>query len=278
MTPSSVRFGLPLRRCSGVAPLAPVGADALPWATMERSDSQSTFSLHFLSLWRPSRLALAVSAAGVDRVSQVPDCSFLTCHALRPRQAKLSLTCGGLARVGFRERRLRPHLRVCSVSGLNCLSRVRVLLAAREFPCVRLQEVVRPGGFRRFRYLSFLSATRGLGRLVRPFHSFLSFRILILPSALRDFHPQSSQASLGAPPSGAAPRASETAYGHMPLLPELKPSFMMRGSYRHAAPSGAVARFLACELSAPSRIACRREMPSLPLSITPLLPSAPSHA
>ena len=163
-------------RCP-VAPLARIGllGRRLLRATTRQSDSRITLDRHFLSLWRPSRLALAVSAAGVNRVSQVPDCSFLTCHALRPRQAKLSLTCSGLARFGFRERRLRPHLRVCSVSRLSCFSRGRNLLAACEFPCVRFQEVVRPGGFSRLRYLSLLSATLGFGRLVRPFHSFLSF-------------------------------------------------------------------------------------------------------
>jgi hypothetical protein len=116
-------------RCH-VDPLARFGPlwRGLPRATMGPSDSQLTLAPHFLSLQRSSRLALAISAAGVSRASQVPDCSFLTCHALRPRQAKRSLTGSGLARIGFRERRLRPRLRVCSVSGLDCLSRVRVLL------------------------------------------------------------------------------------------------------------------------------------------------------
>ncbi len=163
-------------RCH-VDPLTRIGPywQELLRATMSQSDSRLTFCHGFLSLRQLTRLALVVSAAGVDRMSQVPDCSLLTCHALRPRQAKPSLTCGGLACVGFRLRELRPRLRVSPVSGLYCFSRVRVLLAACELPCVRFQEVVRSRDFPRLWPLSFLLATLGFGRLVRPFHSFLSF-------------------------------------------------------------------------------------------------------
>ena len=150
-----------------------------PWfqrlrpASTSPSESRLLLGRSFLSLARSSRLALAVRAAGA-RASQVPGCSFLTCHALRPRQAEPVLTCNGLARVGFRNRELRPRLLVYPVSGLSCFSRVRVLLAACDLSCVRLQGVVRARSFRRLITLSFPSATLGFGRLVRPFHPFLS--------------------------------------------------------------------------------------------------------
>ena len=51
-----------------------------------------TFGPLFLSLSCLTRLALAVSAAGMFRTSQVPCLSFCACHALGPRQVDPVLT------------------------------------------------------------------------------------------------------------------------------------------------------------------------------------------
>jgi hypothetical protein len=55
-------------------------------------DSLPGFGAFFLSLNTPTRLALAISAAGPSRVSLVPGCFCGACHALRPRQTFQSLT------------------------------------------------------------------------------------------------------------------------------------------------------------------------------------------
>ena len=80
----------------------------------------------------------------------------------------------------------------------------------------------------------------------------------MLPSVLRDFHPQSSQASLGAPPSGAACRIADQTNGSMPLLTELAETVVGCGSYKHAAPTELVVsrRHRCYKLSVISVISC----------------------
>ena len=84
-----------------VGPFSSFGACALPLDTMDRSDSRRA-RRHFLSLRRPSCLALVVSAAGTLRASSVPCVCFRARHALRPRQAGHALTIHGHLRFGFR--------------------------------------------------------------------------------------------------------------------------------------------------------------------------------
>ena len=84
-----------------VGPFASVGADALPLDTMDRSDSRNA-RRRFLSLRRPSCLALAVSAAGTSRASSVPCVCLGARHALRPRQALHALTFAGVSVLGSR--------------------------------------------------------------------------------------------------------------------------------------------------------------------------------
>src|SRR5439155_12550964 len=84
-----------------VGPFSSVGACALLLDTMSQSDSRSA-RRRFLSLHRPSCLALAVSAAGTLRASSVPYVCFGARHALRPRQAVHALTFYGRFHVGFR--------------------------------------------------------------------------------------------------------------------------------------------------------------------------------
>ena len=55
---------------------------ALALGTMSRSESLNSVRRHFLSLCPPTRLALAVSAAGKLRASPVPCVFFFACHAL----------------------------------------------------------------------------------------------------------------------------------------------------------------------------------------------------
>jgi hypothetical protein len=85
-----------------VGPFSSFGACALPLDTMDRSDSRR-LRRHFLSLRRPSCLALVVSAAGTLRASSVPCVCFGARHALRPRQAGHTLTIPGHLRFGFRD-------------------------------------------------------------------------------------------------------------------------------------------------------------------------------
>ena len=85
-----------------VGPFSSFGAYALPLDTMDRSDSRR-LRRHFLSLRRPSCLALVVSAAGTLRASSVPCICFGARHALRPRQAGHALTIHGHLRFGFRD-------------------------------------------------------------------------------------------------------------------------------------------------------------------------------
>src|SRR5664279_3519683 len=66
---------------------------------MSRSDSRSA-RRRFLSLRRPSCLALVVSAAGILRASSVPCVCFRARHALRPRQAGHALTFSGVSVLG----------------------------------------------------------------------------------------------------------------------------------------------------------------------------------
>jgi hypothetical protein len=82
-----------------VGPFSSFGACALLLDTMDRSDSRSA-RRHFLSLRRPSCLALAVSAAGTLRASSVPCICFRARHALRPRQAVHALTVAGVSVLG----------------------------------------------------------------------------------------------------------------------------------------------------------------------------------
>jgi len=82
-----------------VGPFSNVGADALPLDTMSRSDSRNA-RRHFLSLRRPSCLALVVSAAGTFRASSVPCVCFGARHALRPRQAFDILTLADVSVLG----------------------------------------------------------------------------------------------------------------------------------------------------------------------------------
>ena len=84
-----------------LAPSPVSGRCALPRDTMGRSDSRRV-RRHFLSLRRPSCLALVVRAAGTLRVSSVPCVCFGMCHALRPHQAFDALTCDGRLSVGYR--------------------------------------------------------------------------------------------------------------------------------------------------------------------------------
>ena len=51
----------------------------------------------------------------------------------------------------------------------------------------------------------------------------------------------------GRAPSGAACRNPKAKPNHVPLLTELEQRFRMRGSYRHAAPTGALTRVLRYE-------------------------------
>jgi len=76
-----------------------VGVCALPLDTMSRSDSRNA-RRRFLSLRRPSCLALVVSAAGTLRASSVPCVCFGARHALRPRQALHALTFSGVSVFG----------------------------------------------------------------------------------------------------------------------------------------------------------------------------------
>src|SRR5215472_4502780 len=100
----SYRAGCLCRLRCPVAPFAQVGSAVaeLPCATMERSDSRHSFGRSFLSLDRPSRLALAVSAAGDCRASALPNGVLFTRHALRPRQVGQRLTTDGSVRIEFR--------------------------------------------------------------------------------------------------------------------------------------------------------------------------------
>ena len=82
-----------------VGPFSSFGAYALPLDTMDRSDSRR-LRRHFLSLRRPSCLALVVSAAGTLRASSVPCVCFGARHALRPRQALHALTFSGVLVLG----------------------------------------------------------------------------------------------------------------------------------------------------------------------------------
>ena len=84
-----------------VGPFSSVGVCALPLDTMSRSDSRNA-RRRFLSLRRPSCLALVVSAAGTLRASSVPCVCSGARRALRPRQAFHALTMYGRLRVGFR--------------------------------------------------------------------------------------------------------------------------------------------------------------------------------
>src|SRR5215831_8306094 len=102
-----------LRECVGA--FARVGAAALPRVTMGRSDSLIAGESS-LSLLCPSRLALAVSAAGALRASQVPVSSFFTCHVLRPRRIVQSLTFNGFVHVGCRHQDAVPT-HVCQFRG-----------------------------------------------------------------------------------------------------------------------------------------------------------------
>ena len=99
--PSFVRHGLPVWASPTRRPLLQCRGCALPLDTMSRSDSRR-LRRHFLSLRRPSCLALAVSAAGTLRASSVPCVCFGARHALRPRQTFHALTVCGRLRVGFR--------------------------------------------------------------------------------------------------------------------------------------------------------------------------------
>lgn len=61
-----------------------------------------------------------------------------------------------------------------------------------KFPVYASLPSLGPGIPEVHRFLSFGRATLGFGRLVRPFHSVLSFRTLTAsPSGLEDFHLQS---------------------------------------------------------------------------------------
>jgi hypothetical protein len=99
--PSFLRHGLPVWASPTRRPLLQFRGCALPLDTTSRSDSRSA-RRRFLSLRRPSCLALAVSAAGTLRASSVPCVCFGARHALRPRQAVLALTFSGRFHVGFR--------------------------------------------------------------------------------------------------------------------------------------------------------------------------------
>jgi hypothetical protein len=95
-----------------VGPFSSFGACALPLDTMDRSDSRSA-RRHFLSLRRPSCLALAVSAAGTLRASSVPCVCLGARHALRPRQAGPALTIHEHLRFGFRHTDTVPACVCC---------------------------------------------------------------------------------------------------------------------------------------------------------------------
>src|ERR1039458_5224765 len=97
--PSFLRHGLPVCASPTRRPLLQFRGCALPLDTMSRSDSRSA-RRRFLSLRRPSCLALAISAAGTLRVSSVPCVCFRARHALRPRQAFHALTVPGVSVLG----------------------------------------------------------------------------------------------------------------------------------------------------------------------------------
>ena len=110
--PSFLRHGLPVCASPTRGPLLQFRGCALPLDTMSRSDSRR-LRRHFLSLRRPSCLALAVSAAGTLRASSVPCVCFGARHALRPRQAFHALTIYGRLRVGFRQADTVPACVCC---------------------------------------------------------------------------------------------------------------------------------------------------------------------
>ena len=159
-----------LRRLrDGVGPFA-----SLRLTTMDRSDSRIGVGAFFLSLNAPSRLAPAVGASGRFRASQVSVGSFFACHALRPRQVSGNLTSNGCLRVGFRRCDSVP---TCM---LNCFEAGWLKRRATAAYGLRSSLCTLPGGCsagvtRGNTRLSFLPATLGIGRLVRPFHSVLSF-------------------------------------------------------------------------------------------------------
>jgi len=97
--PSFLRPGLPVWASPTRRPLLQFRGCALPLDTMSRSDSRSA-RRRFLSLRRPSCLALVVSAAGTLRASSVPCVCFHARHALRPRQAFHALTFSGVSVLG----------------------------------------------------------------------------------------------------------------------------------------------------------------------------------
>jgi hypothetical protein len=145
-------------------------------------------------------LARVVRAAGVPRASSVP-CAFCVARrALRPRQALRALTVA-----------------VASVLGSGNPTPSPLAFVPLEAPS--LQQEANPAYGSRLpgstllggrsvrgpepRCLSFHRATLGFGRLVRPYHSVLSFRTLTAsPPGLGDFHPRLRTASPSAPDFG----------------------------------------------------------------------------
>src|SRR5437867_8115365 len=86
---------------------------------MGQSDSRSV-RWRFLSLRRPSCLALVVSAAGTLRASSVPCVCFRARHALRPRQAFHALTSLGRFHFGFRYADTVPACVCCFRGCIAC--------------------------------------------------------------------------------------------------------------------------------------------------------------
>jgi hypothetical protein len=132
-----------------------------------------SLGLFFLSLNLPTHLTPVVGVAGLFRASQVAVNSLFACHALRPRQVCGSLTYYGYLDVGFRRCDNVPTCNYCFEAGL--LERSAASAYGLRSSLCMLLEARSAFRFSNGRYLSWLRATLGIGRLVRPFHSFLSF-------------------------------------------------------------------------------------------------------
>jgi len=141
---------------------------------MNRSDSRKRLGTLSLSLSLPTRWTPAVGVSGHFRASQVSVSSLFACHALRPRQVSDPLTFGEGLRIGFHRCDSVP---TCM---LKCFEAGYLQRGATPAYGLRSSLCTLPGArsahiARGDICLSFLRATLGIGRLVRPFHSVLSF-------------------------------------------------------------------------------------------------------